>query len=234
MTVKANAGLSSLLRQAHAILLDFDGPVCTVFAGLSATTVADDLRRVLSERGHPTEPARELGPHELLTYAATLSPDEAKAIEDNLEQAELAAVATSSPTPGAAEFLGACRHFGKPVVIVSNNNADAIASYLARQHLSHLVEHVEGRDTANPHHMKPHPWTIERALARLAAQPSSCVLIGDAVTDLHAAAIAEVPAIGYANRPNKVAPLEEAGALVVVTSMFDLASRVASESRPPR
>jgi phosphoglycolate phosphatase len=223
MTADATDVLSRLLRQAHAILLDFDGPVCKVFAGISATTVADDLRRVLSERGQPVGAARDLGPHELLTYAATLGPAEAKAIEDKLEQAELDAVATSSPTPGAADFLDACRRARKPVAIVSNNNADAIASYLAQQELSHLVQLVEGRDRANPQHMKPHPWTINRALAQLGAQPSSCVLIGDAVTDLHAAATVDVPAIGYANRPTKVAPLEEAGALAVVTSMIDLA-----------
>ncbi len=222
MTADATDILSTLLRQAHAILLDFDGPVCKVFAGLSATTVADDLRRVLAERGYPTELMRDMGPHAVLTYAASLGPAESNAVEDALEQAELAAVATSSPTPGAAEFLDVCRRIRKPVAIVSNNNADAIAGYLARQRISHLVEHIEGRDPANPRHMKPHPWTIERALAQLGVQPSNCVLIGDAVTDLHVAAAADVPAIGYANRPPKVAPLEEAGALAVVTSMLGL------------
>jgi len=230
MTADATDVLSPLLRRAPAILLDFDGPVCKVFADRSATIVADDLRRVLSERGQPVEAARGLGPHELLTYAATLGPAEAKAIEDKLERAELTAVATSTPTPGVTEFLDACHRIGKPVAIVSNNNADAIASYLARQQLSHFVEHVEGRDPANSHHMKPHPWTIKRALAQLSVQPSNCVLIGDAVTDLHAAAAADVPAIGYANRPTKVAPLEEAGALAVVTSMIDLVRGLTAES----
>jgi phosphoglycolate phosphatase len=229
MTADATDVLSPLLRQAHAILLDFDGPVCKVFAGISANTVADDLRRVLAERGHPTEPARGLGPHEVLTYAASLGPAEGKAVEDTLERAELAAVATSSPTPGATQFLDACRCLGKPVAIVSNNNPAAIASYLARHHLSHLVEHIEGRDPANPHHMKPHPRTVERALAELGVQPSNSVLIGDAITDLHAAATAGVPGIGYANRPTKVAPLRRAGALAVVTSMIDLTRSLADE-----
>jgi HAD superfamily hydrolase (TIGR01509 family) len=229
MTADATDVLSPLLHRANAILLDFDGPVCKVFADISATTVADDLRRVLAERGYPTEPVRDLGPHELLTYAATLGPAEAKAIEDKLEQAELTAVATSSPTPGAAEFLNACQHVGKRVAIVSNNNADAITSYLARQQLSHLIEHIEGRDPTNPHHMKPHPWTIERALARLAVQPSNSVLIGDAVTDLYAAATAGVLRIGYANRPAKVALLEQAGALAVATSMIDLTRGVTTD-----
>jgi HAD superfamily hydrolase (TIGR01509 family) len=223
MTADGADILSTALRRAHAILLDFDGPVCKVFAGLSATSVAGSLRQVLAELGHPTEPARDLGPHELLTYAATLGPDEAKAVEDKLEQAELAAVATSSPTPGAAEFLDACRRFGKPVAIVSNNNADAITSYLARQELSHLVRLVEGRDPANPYHMKPDPWAVNRALAQLDVQSSSCVLIGDAVTDLHAAATAGVLAIGYANKPTKVSLLKEAGAVAVIMSMVDLA-----------
>jgi phosphoglycolate phosphatase len=230
MTADTTDVLSTLLRQAHAILLDFDGPVCKVFAGLSATTVAYDLRRLLAKRGHATEPVRDLGPHELLTYAATLGPDDANAIEDRLEQAELAAITTSSPTPGASEFLDACQRARKPVAIVSNNNAVAIASYLAREQLSHLVEHVEGRDPTNPHHMKPHPWTIQRALAQLAVRPGNSVLIGDAITDLHAAATAGVPGIGYANRPSKASPLEHAGALAVVTNMIDLAGGLTADS----
>jgi phosphoglycolate phosphatase len=229
MSADATDVLSTLLRRAHAILLDFDGPVCKVFAGLSPRTVADDLRRLLAERGHPTEPVRDLGPHELLTYAATLSPDDARAVEDRLEQAELAAITTSSPTPGAAEFLDACRRTHKAVAIVSNNNADAIASYLARQELSHLIQLVEGRDAANPHHMKPDPWTINRAVAQLEVPPSKCVLIGDAVTDLQAAATASVPTIGYANKPAKFAQLEDAGAVAVVTSMTELGRHVISD-----
>jgi hypothetical protein len=43
--------LVELVSGAEALLFDFDGPVCRVFAGYTADTVAEDLRRSLSVRG---------------------------------------------------------------------------------------------------------------------------------------------------------------------------------------
>jgi phosphoglycolate phosphatase len=38
---------ASIVDSSTGVLLDFDGPVCSIFANLPAPGVAEDLRRVL-------------------------------------------------------------------------------------------------------------------------------------------------------------------------------------------
>lgn len=49
--------------------------------------------------------------------------------ERYLTEAELRAAESAEPTPGAGEFLAACRDTGREVAVVSNNSAPAIARY---------------------------------------------------------------------------------------------------------
>ncbi|MGK5531612.1 hypothetical protein [Streptomyces sp. URMC 129] len=49
------ASLGPLLREVTTILLDFDGLVCSVFAGLSADEVADRMRQRIAANGHTVE-----------------------------------------------------------------------------------------------------------------------------------------------------------------------------------
>jgi hypothetical protein len=39
---------NQILAETEVLLLDFDGPICSVFAGLPAPVIADRLRRTLS------------------------------------------------------------------------------------------------------------------------------------------------------------------------------------------
>lgn len=55
-----------------------------------------------------------------------------------------------------------------------------------------------------------------------------CVLIGDSITDIHAAHAAGVPAIGYANKASK--PARFTDIVVVITRMIDLATALRSAS----
>lgn len=139
-----------------------------------------------------------------------------------MQAAELVAADSAVPTPGAADFLTACRRTGRRVAMVSNNSAAAVARYLAVHHLAELVAHVEGRDPYDPNLMKPHPTLPERALAALNETSEAAVLIGDSVTDVEAGQAARVRVIGYANHPSKTGPLLDAGAIGVVASMADL------------
>jgi hypothetical protein len=43
-----DARLTEILRRTRFVLLDFDGPVCDVFAGYPATDTADTLRALLA------------------------------------------------------------------------------------------------------------------------------------------------------------------------------------------
>ncbi len=231
-SISARRELDATLRRARVILLDFDGPVCAVFAGVGDATVAAHLRASLDTAGYPTDGIEDLGPHGVLTYAATLDQDAAHLVETELAAAELDAIKTAQPTPGAAAFLATCEQTERPVVIVSNNNANAIAAYLDRHQLSHLVMHIEGRDRDDARRMKPNPWAIKRALDQAAAPPSDAVLIGDAATDVQAAHAAKVLVIGYANKPGKAATLQDAGADGIATDMQQLADALRTAGTP--
>jgi hypothetical protein len=45
-------GVQGLLARTRYLLLDFDGPVCDIFAGLPATAVAERLRKLIT--GQPS------------------------------------------------------------------------------------------------------------------------------------------------------------------------------------
>ncbi len=171
----------------------------------------------------PSAMERANSPHELLLEAAG-DTELARQLESALQKAELTAVESARPTPGAAESIAACVAGGRVVAVVSNNYAQAVSEYLARAGLSDGVAYVEGRNPADPTLMKPDPHLIERAITALDTSPSACVFIGDQTTDMEAGRAASVATIGYANKPGKDAALSSAGADVILTSMFDLAS----------
>jgi phosphoglycolate phosphatase-like HAD superfamily hydrolase len=72
--------------------------------------------------------------------------------------------------------------------------------------------------------MKPDPGSILAAAAAIGAEPRSCVLIGDSLTDLTAARAAGVPIIGYANKAPKRHLFDDAAADAVVSRMADVAA----------
>lgn len=130
------------------------------------------------------------------------------------------------PTLGAASFLEACEQTGRPVVIVSNNAADAIEVYLNQHGLADKVAKVLGRPYGTPNLMKPHPELVRLALDALGRQPSDCVMIGDSVTDIEVSRSAGVHAIGYAKTPQRSVELDRAGADAITDHMAALASAV--------
>jgi phosphoglycolate phosphatase-like HAD superfamily hydrolase len=70
--------------------------------------------------------------------------------------------------------------------------------------------------------MKPHPHCLQEAVRESGREPDECLLLGDSVSDGKAAAKLGVAFVGYANRPEKQAPLGDAGALAVVDDLRDL------------
>jgi HAD superfamily hydrolase (TIGR01509 family) len=211
------------------VLLDFDGPICNVFAGIPATRVTDHLRNVLTTSGAtvPDRLVRTSGPFETLRFAAALDPDLALQIEHELRTAELEAVRTAAPTPGAKAVLCACRTSGRPAAIVSNNSTAAITAYLELHALGDVVRVVAGRTSPDPGLLKPNPHLVLTALRTLGAQATDCVLVGDSETDIEAARAVGVRCIGYANKPGKRARLAGAGADAVIEDMNDFAHQLA-------
>lgn len=213
----------ALIEQASAILLDFDGPVCSVFAGLPANRVADTMRAQLGALD-PTfgldVPADD--PLDVLRTARDHSSAAGALAEELLRAAELDAVALAEPTDGAREFLESLRERGTPVAIVSNNGEQAIRAYLARQGLAEFVAAVSARDPSDARLMKPNPAALCIAISRLHCDPATTVMVGDSESDIVAAQASEVRVVAYANKSHKVSAFEAARADAVVASMREL------------
>ncbi|MFI6820714.1 HAD family hydrolase [Micromonospora sp. NPDC050187] len=229
-----NADLGRLLDEVGAVLLDFDGPVCGVFAGYPAPRVAAELVEVLYRRGIEVPPdlASEPDPLEVLRRTGTTGDQKAtQAVEDALCAAERQAVETAEPTPYGREVIVAARQAGFPVAVVSNNSAGAVSAYLAAHRLAVHVSPIVGRAYAAPERMKPNPEPIRQAAHAVGEPPARCVLIGDSLSDIDGARAAGARVIGYANRPVKIQRFQEAGADVVVTTMREIADVLVNQLR---
>lgn len=212
--------LGELLCGNGPLFLDFDGPVCAVFAGDPSPRIARGISKTVEAMGIQVPPELREHSMELLSWVDTLEvAGLTKVVENALTGAELKAVQTASPTPFAREVVEAAHHAAKPIAIVSNNSADSISAYLRAHDLDKYIGLVVGRSYAKPAEMKPSPVPLLRAATALEAEPESCAFIGDSVFDVEAGLAANVPVIGYANAPHKAKTLATAGARVLVTNM---------------
>lgn len=219
MTDDQNDPLRLLLSRSSVVLFDFDGPLCDVFAGSPADSIARDLELVLGSKVDTDDPL------EVLRAAAQSDGATVGAVEDALVAAEVAAVRKSVPTPGGVEAVRACLAKSLNVGIVSNNSADCVSAFLESQGLVNAVHPVIGRSRGRPELMKPSRWPLATALAKLGKQPDEAVFIGDSMTDIEVARIVNVPCVGYANKAGKRRAFECAG-VIVVDSMWELVSSI--------
>jgi HAD superfamily hydrolase (TIGR01662 family) len=195
----SNYALAAVLARTSNVLLDFDGPVCSVFSDFPPAQVAAELRARLDLDAMP--PTTE--PFDVLRYVAHNRPTSAARAEAELARMETIAIATAEPTPGAADAL---RHFadsGRSVVVVSNNSTNAIRAYLDQHDLGRYVAGVSARTDPDPNLLKPNPHLLRRAIELLESTSSNCLMIGDSLTDIEAARAAGSPGIAYANKPAK-------------------------------
>ncbi|MCX5213150.1 HAD-IA family hydrolase [Kitasatospora sp. NBC_00240] len=221
----ARGSLADVLRPVKHVLLDFDGPVCSVFAGFPASEVARRLREGLLAVGEHTPPGAEdeTDPLALLRLIADARPDLAKVTDGALAEMETEAVLVGRPNAGGESVLRACARSRRTVSVVSNNARVAIETYLTDHGLSDYVSGVFGRTLGDPSSMKPNPRLLLGAMEAAKSRPEDCVFIGDATRDVEAGDAAGVLTIGYANKPGKEARLTAAGAVVVVSSMQAIA-----------
>ncbi|KAB8192577.1 HAD hydrolase-like protein [Nonomuraea phyllanthi] len=221
------------MRKAECVLLDFDGPICDIFAGLPAPRVAASLRSFLTD--HDVEIPAEIeafdDPLAVFRFSWQLGRDMSRITQDILTTLEVEAVKTAHPTPGAADVIRQSKRLGKSVAVVSNNSTMAVIAYLQRTHLREEIDYVSARVNPDPNFMKPNPHLVRQALERLAATPSATILVGDSMTDMEVCLATGVVAVGYANRPGKASQLEKAGANYVVTSMTKLLVTDSKETR---
>ncbi|EWM14465.1 HAD family hydrolase [Kutzneria sp. 744] len=217
--------LRHILANTEALLLDFDGPVCSVFAGIPAHIVADQLRNVLSEGSHhdlPYEVATSADPFDVLKYAAALGTNEVRYVEATFRAYEVEAIATAKPTTGAHRLIRAWSLSRRPISIVSNNSAMAVISYLELHGLTSHVTQVSARDTSDIELLKPNSYLVDKAINMLNVVNTKATLLGDSTTDIEAGIIANVATIGFANKKGKVVTLTQSGATAVTTSIASL------------
>jgi phosphoglycolate phosphatase len=223
MTDAPGPELAQLLARTRCLLLDFDGPVCAVFAGRPARTIVLELLDLVpaDHTCIPQNVANSHDPFDVLRYASTVSAELLRAVEQQLCAAELDAVRSARPTPLAASAIRSWRRAGRPVAIVSNNSEAAVQVYLA----AHAIELdlVVARTSPDPALLKPSPYLVTRAVRDIGADPETCTLVGDSPSDIVAARRAGTNGVGYANKPGKRRRLADAGAAIVIDDMRALA-----------
>lgn len=236
MTGTSTRDLESLLARVDLLMLDFDGPICSVFAGLPAPTVAERLKRSLAAFSSeaPAELQYDSDPLSIYRRSAVYGPHAVEAIYQDLESAEIEAVCSAVPTPGGGEAIAAAKWAGLPVAIVSNNAAAAIQAYLTARGLAPTVDHVAARRTPSPHLMKPNPAYLIEAATAVGVPLARSAMVGDSEADMEAARLAGAVAVGYANKPGKRHRLSRAGATTVIDDMLDLATALARPTRRNR
>ncbi|MFD0402029.1 HAD family hydrolase [Kitasatospora sp. NPDC127121] len=213
--------LADVLRPVKHVLLDFDGPVCSVFAGLPAPEVARRLRESLLTAGEqaPAGAEKETDSLALLRLISDARPELTESTDAELAALETEAVRVARPTPGGESVLRAAARSGRLVSVVSNNAGAAIEAYLTEHGLSDYVAGIFGRTPGDPSSMKPSPRLLLEAMAAAGTGPECCIFIGDAARDVEAGTAAGVATIGYANKPGKDVKLAAAGAVVTVASL---------------
>jgi phosphoglycolate phosphatase len=226
--------LDGILDHARCLLLDFDGPICDIYAGLTDATVAGRLRKIITGQGI-TMPDRVTSSHDpiaVFDYAATVSPALGELIEAEMTGQEVEAVATARPVPYVHEVVTSARGTGRAIAVVSNNSERAVTAYLDQHGLADRVDLISARTSANPALLKPSPHLLDQAINGLDASPVECVIIGDSVTDIQAARAVGIRSIGYANKPGKRDSFTAEHASAIIDSLADLVLPLRSRPLP--
>jgi HAD superfamily hydrolase (TIGR01509 family) len=215
--------LTALLRHVTCLLLDFDGPVCSVFAAVDTRHLADKIRANLVGYDLPDPIRTTDDPLVVMQHAQTLDRATARRAEATLTAEEINAVRSAKPTPGAHAAIRVATSTGRRVGIVSNNSRAAIQANLDAYDLTVHITVIAARTPDNAHRLKPHPDLLLAALAQLDTKPEDAVFVGDSPSDIVAAHAANVTVIGYANKPGKHERLSDQDPTHIITAMDDLA-----------
>lgn len=222
-------GAAQLVGASSGVLLDFDGPVTRLLPEPRNGELAEALRGPLRDAGLtlPEPVAQTIDHIVVLRYAGTCAPTLLAQVEAVSTEVETRAATGSHPTAGAHDFIAEAARSGRPVVIVTNNSADAVRTYLHRFHLGRHVRGVVGRDPRHPERMKPHPAMVGAALEILGETGDRCAIVGDTASDIQAGKAFGLRCIGLADTDERAGELVDARADAVVRSMLELLHGVA-------
>ena len=189
MTSPDDDRLGEIITATRHLFLDFDGPICSIFAGLKPATIADRLREVIISHGitPPADIEATSDPFDVFIYAASVSPDLGAEVEVAMTDLEVAAVPSAEPTSGVHAVVTSCRDSGRTLTVVSNNSDRAVRAYLTRHALDGQISTVIARTSPDPDLLKPCPHFLQQAITASNADPDTCTLVGDQLTDIDAA-----------------------------------------------
>ncbi|CAL9541276.1 HAD family hydrolase [Streptomyces sp. enrichment culture] len=235
--------LARLLGDAQAVLFDFDGPVTDLFRGMSTAPVADEIKKTV--RLHWGDLDQDVedcdDSHGILLRLRDMAdrPTTARRSRVALDLAEARVtrheyeiVRSARPVPHLGAVLDALLGLDLRLAVVSNNAEGPIREFLKNHGLQSAFEVIVGRDPEELHHMKPSPESVERAVRQLGLRPADCLLLGDQLTDLAAAAAAGTRFLGVTGSPARSAEMLRRGADHVVPSLASLLRAAGSFSRP--
>jgi HAD superfamily hydrolase (TIGR01509 family) len=216
--------VAELFASADAVLLDFDGPICSVFAKLPASRGSQAMLEALRQTGCQLDGEYDLSnPHALLQELGRQLPGEFVQLADEaLARVEIEAAQSAVPTKGIEKLIGSLQN--RPWAVASNNTTNCIQAFFLANNRLPAPTAIAGRPPGRPDLMKPAPYLLLQAADALGVALSHTVLIGDSLADVQAAATAGARVIGYANKPGKIQRLRSAGADWVVTDLSGLLS----------
>lgn len=221
--MSSTSDVRAILCAADFLLYDFDGPLCDVFSGLSAPSIARRLESIAGRRFDTDDPLVVMHECRLI-----VERELADIVEDSLIESEVVAIESARANTTGVDSMREALKAGHVIGIVSNNSADAVRRFLYKNDLSQTVSAVVGRHYRRPDLMKPNPWPLARAVELLGASPARTVLVGDSVTDVEACHAGGVGCIALANKPGKREAFTRAGAHVIVDDMAELSHAIRS------
>ncbi|WP_261994339.1 HAD family hydrolase [Streptomyces sp. t39] len=228
------------VTRARCVVLDLDGPVARVFAGEPAADIAREMLSLAAHDGRPapgvrdtTDPIAVLHAHTAEMLRRDRDPGWRRtvdALHDRLDAYERKAAESAEPTPGAADFIRACHASGRGLSIATNNHADAAVRIVERMSVRDCFDGpVVGR-TGDATLMKPHPRALLEAM-RPGVPAGLHLMIGDTVSDFHAARQIEMPFCGYHRHERGRQRLLDAGVPLVASEMGEFLAFVAAADR---
>jgi phosphoglycolate phosphatase-like HAD superfamily hydrolase len=182
---------AQLLEDVEHVILDFDGPICALYAGEPAADVAERLRefaarqQATSQAAEPRSGAlqdappspdafrlpRELrltdDPLDFLRLAGHVPGVDARVLADAVRDAEVISACSATATRGTAGVLAAARRSERALSIVSNGSREAVEAYLTEHGLLEHFETIEARagsTESDATRLKPHPHLLLAAL----------------------------------------------------------------------
>jgi phosphoglycolate phosphatase-like HAD superfamily hydrolase len=216
--------LPQLLAGRRHVLLDFDGPVCSIFGSLADLQVANALRDVVA--GYTAEFTESVtsahDPFEVLRFAGDVGVDCLAQTEAVFQRWEIDAAAVAPETQGMRAALDAFASSGRSVTIVSNNSSAAISFFIQKHAIESYIAGVIGRVPSQPALLKPNPHLLAQALQERKATPRDSLFIGDSLSDIEAGTTLGIPVVAFANRPGKRKQFEAHHAALVIDSMWAL------------